>query len=1210
MPVRPPGSPDPMPIIDELAQLRGRVRLMIWIGGLARTVSVLFASLCLAGYLDWLMHFDDPGLRILTAGAIAAACGWILWRFLVAPLQESLSSALLASRLEQRYPALRGKLVSAIEFVEGGFAGSTGAPGLQQVVVADALQRLPEIELSHVVETREVRRMTLLGLIVCAVTLTVVLLQPQAAATAMTRLLLPFGHHPWPRTHQLHLVRPSLELVEHDPSDPLRVAQGEPVELYVQDLNGRLPDRVWLEVREPGQADVRREPLRKLTLRTAADQPVSVAAINLTVPPAGLEFRATGGDDNAMPFYTLDVVPPPVVDQLQVTVTPPPYSDRPAEQLPADVGNLQGLVGSTIRAVVRASKPLQSAALRWNDSPPAPLTLAEDGRQFTAEFVLSEPGLNHYWFALQDRQGFAGRDGVRYEARGVADLVPEVVIEDPPGDVQATANAELKLQVLARDDLALARVALQYQREGQAEPTEVPLVADAAGELLVRPEFGWKLSELNLEPGSRLQFRAVATDRYDLGEPHVGRSVPRHLIIVSMEQKQQEVVGRLSDLLDQLREAIQVQQRAETQLGTVQDQLDQAGELRPEDRDQLQRAELDQRQVSTRLGQPRDGVQARAAQLQEELQANQIEDPETNRRLKELELQLDQLGREQLPGIELELTRSRKAASAESLSDEQKRELATSLDNARRDQQDARESLKSLESMLSEWRDRRDVDAELSAVKTEQQDLKRLTAELAERTLARPLADLAPQDQADLKDLADRQRRMADRLDQFQRRLGQLAEKLQTSEPATAETFESLEQGLQDQATAARMREAASALSQNQLGRAGERQQQTLSELRDLEKLLNEQPPDDVELMLKKTGEVAEELERMQQQLTELRQELQQTLQANTPPQQMEQLRQELRETARQAERLERQLERLDLKRPEETAEQLRHQVQQTAERLESLQPSAVAEAMQRSMDLVEQARRELAAQRRQLAEQLARQQLETVATELQALRQRQQAAFDETVRLASEFAARGNWTRGQLRSLKDLAANQSRLQAETGRLAGQLSAAEVFALTLRAAAKLQQHAATALAEREVGRQTQSRQQLAIDRISQLLAVMAESQRSPAGPEPAGGGEPPAGDEGDQPQQAGPPGESLPQLAQLKLLRELQEACLERTAALDGLRGPDGKLPPERVAEREDLAGEQAELADLMVNLMTRLLQAAPARPEPPADPAGRKDLP
>lgn len=1200
-------SPDPTVILEELAYIRARVRLLIWIGGLARVVSVLFGSLCLAGFLDWLIHFDDPGLRVLVGGVIAAGCCWILWRFLIAPLQESLSGAILAARLEQRYPVLRGRLVSAVEFVQNGFSSAAGAPGLQQAVVADALSRLPEIELSQVVETREVRRMTLVGVVVCALTLIVVVLNPQAAETAMTRLLLPFATHPWPRTHQLVLVRPSLDLVEHDPHDPLRVAQGEPVELYVQDLNGRLPDRVWLEIREPQREDVRREPLRKITLRNSADQPVAVAAIALTVPTAGIEFRATGGDDDTMPFYGVEVVPPPVVKSLQVAVDPPAYSGRDPEQLPLDVGSFEGLVGSQVRAVVRVNKPLKSAVLHWNDSPPETLAMSADGREFVAEFVLREPGLNHYWFALQDRQGFANRDGLRYEARGIADLVPEVIIEDPPGDVQVTADAELPLQILAKDDLGLARVALSYQLEGADVSVEIPLVSDAAGQDQVRPEYQWKLGELSLQPGNRLQFRAIATDRCDLGEPHIGRSVPRQLTVVSTEKKQQEIVGRLSDLLDQLRGAIQVQQRAETQLGDVQQQLDNAGKLQPQGRDLLQRVELDQRQVSTKLGQPRDGVQARAARLQDELNANRIDDPETGRRLQELELRLDQLGREQLPGIEQDLTQSRKSASAESLSAEQKRELTAALDRARREQQDTLESLQSLESQLSEWRDRRDVDAELSAIKTDQQSLKRLTAELAERTLARPLADLSQQDQADLKDLTERQRRTADRLDQFQRRLEQLAEKLAPGEPKTAETFENLEQGLQEQATTGRMREAAAALSQNQLGRAGERQQQAIGDLQNLEKLLNDQPPDDIELMVKKTEEVAHDLEQMQQSLSELQQELSQTIKDNAPPEKLEQLREEMREVARQAERMERQLERLQLKRPKETAERLRRQVEKAAESLESLQPQEAMESVERSLDLVEQARREVAENRRQLAEQLAREQLETVASELESLQKRQQSAFDETVRLGMEFANRGNWTRGQLRSLKDLTENQSRLQSETEQLTEQLSAAEVFALTLRAAARLQRQAAGRLAERDVGERTQSQQQQALVRIQQLLKVLAESQKPPGDEEPAGGGESGAGD--DTPQQAGPPGESLPQLAQLKLLRTLQEACLERTASLDRRRGPDGTLPPDLNAERDDLAGEQAELAELMVDLLSHLTQAAPARSDQPTEPADGKGV-
>ena len=1197
---------DPIVITEELARVRSSVRLMIWTGGLARVVAVLLGSLCAAGFVDWLIHVDDPGLRLLTAISIAVACGTILWRFLIVPLWEPLSGPLLAAQIERGYPELRGRLVSAVEFLDGQYPRAAGSPALQDAVVQDALRRLPEVDVFRILETRDLRRMAVISAAVGLTTLSAVILQPQAAATAMTRLLFPLADHPWPRRHDLQLVDANLDPVDPPLDQPLQIAQGEPLELYVQDRNGRLPDRVWLEVRDPESEEIRREPLRAVALRDPKERSVSVAAIALTIPSGSVEFRAIGGDDSTMPFRRVDVVPLPVIELLEVQVSPPPYSGRPPEMLPADVGHLAALVGSTIRAKVRVSKPLHSAELRWNDHEPVPLVLSDDQREFTAEFVLSEPGPNHYWFVLQDQQGFRNSDGLRYEARGIPDLVPDVAMEEPPGDVQVTAAAELPLTITADDDIGLARVTLQHQRDGSSEIAEISLVEDAAGSTEQRVDYVWKLADLQLQPGDRLQFRAAATDRYDLGEPHVGRSTPRQLLVVSQEQKQQEIVGRMSDLLDVLRETIQVQERSQSQLETVQQQLDRQGALRAQDRDQLQRAELDQRQVAAQLTRPRDGARERAVRLQDELAANGLDDPETRRRLEELEAQLDLLSREDLPAIEQDLTQSRKVAAAEELTPPSVAELTATLENARRQQQETVQTLQNLESLLSEWRDRRDVDSELASLKSDQQDLKGLATELSGRTLAQPLSELPAEDQADLKDLAERQRRMADRLDQFQRRLSQMAEKLATTEPATAETFENLKSGLQEQATAGRMREAAAAIAQNRMGQAGDRQQQVLSDLQSLEQVLRDQPPDDVELMVKQTEKVAEALAELQQKQAEVREHLQQEAAAGVGKPSAE-LKEEQAALVKQAQQLERQLERLQLQRPAETAERLRKQLEEAAAAAQQGPASdAEAAAMEQAQDLTEQARREVAAEQRQLAERLAQQQLETIASELASLQKLQEAAATETRRLSDEHAARGNWTRGQLRTLKDLADNQARLQSATVKLTEQLSAAEVFALTLRAAARLQEQAAAKLSERDAGPRTQAIQQQVLLRFQQLLAVIADQDAKPKQEPAAAGAESPPED--SAPEKAGPPGENLPQLAQLRLLRLLQESCLDRTSQLEARRGNDGLWTEELKVERDELAAEQVELADLAANLIARLLEGSRPRTEP--SPAERgKDL-
>jgi hypothetical protein len=72
----------------------------------------------------------------------------------------------------------------------------------------------------------------------------------------------------------------------------------------------------------------------------------------------------------------------------------------------------------------------------------------------------------------------------------------------------------------------------------------------------------------------------------------------------------------------------------------------------------------------------------------------------------------------------------------------------------------------------------------------------------------------------------------------------------------------------------------------------------------------------------------------------------------------------------------------------------------------------------------------------------------------------------------------------------------------------------------------------------------------------------------------------------------GPPGDGIPQLAQLKMLKTLQENLIRRTAELDNIRQRNAKLTSEEQAELEALAGEQGQLADLARNLTQQFMEA------------------
>jgi hypothetical protein len=186
---------------------------------------------------------------------------------------------------------------------------------------------------------------------------------------------------------------------------------------------------------------------------------------------------------------------------------------------------------------------------------------------------------------------------------------------------------------------------------------------------------------------------------------------------------------------------------------------------------------------------------------------------------------------------------------------------------------------------------------------------------------------------------------------------------------------------------------------------------------------------------------------------------------------------------------------------------------------------------------------------------------------------------LDETLRLKKLQDDEGRLTRAQLITLSDLAEVERGLKDETDRLAQTVEAAEVFALALRGAARHIDRAAVRLAAKQLDDATLAAERAALARFQALVAAL-ESDRKNNDEAPENAQQQPAPNE-----QGGPQTDGIPHLAQLRMLKSLQEELIARTAALDALRRDGGELSEDEQAELKSLAGEQQQLSDLARNL-------------------------
>jgi hypothetical protein len=168
-------------------------------------------------------------------------------------------------------------------------------------------------------------------------------------------------------------------------------------------------------------------------------------------------------------------------------------------------------------------------------------------------------------------------------------------------------------------------------------------------------------------------------------------------------------------------------------------------------------------------------------------------------------------------------------------------------------------------------------------------------------------------------------------------------------------------------------------------------------------------------------------------------------------------------------------------------------------------------------------------------------------------------------------------WTRAQLSSLGTLAREQRTVETEAASLAEKLAAAPVFALALRGALREMDRAARGLDRQDTGSGTQQAEHGALVRLQHMQeALKRDATPARDGQQPQ---DPPAQE--NQP----PPADATGRLAELKLLKLMQQEVNRRTGELEEVRLRAGTLAEDQLAAVRQLAEEQGRLAALIGDL-------------------------
>jgi hypothetical protein len=729
----------------------------------------------------------------------------------------------------------------------------------------------------------------------------------------------------------------------------------------------------------------------------------------------------------------------------------------------------------------------------------------------------------------------------------------------------------------------------QPQPEGQA--------ADASGGDRQLVEYRWELEPLQLTPGTSVEFFAEASDYL----PQTGRGDVRRLSVVTPRELLDRLAARQNLLATELLRALTMQQAGREQTEGLLIRLQEMKRFEQSDLDRLRAAELNQRQVNNLLTSTGEGVPMHVLAIFADLENNRLDTPDLVRRMQDILAELDRAGREHLPVIGRELTSAIKTAEV-SLTDSPlpKGEgtyletAAGSLDTVAKQQDQVVAALEKLLSQLRQAEGYQQFHRDLSLLLRDQEETARRTGDVGQRTLTKSLADLLPQDTADLRILAARQLEHARTLDRILQAMQQAADDLRRDDPVAADTVADALEEARRLAIGGSMRSAGENVRQNQIGQASGTQKEIIRQIQEVLDILANRRNQELDRLVKKLREAAVDIDDLAKAQAELQRAMEKN--AQNPPDenaknQWRRLAEEQARLQKETEKLTRRLERLTAERAAASAKQAAGEMGaagQSATAGNGAGASQGAGAAKKSLD---EAARQLDERKRQAELDLAVEQLSRMEDAVKQLHAGQQKAVAETDRLEMLRQKEGDLKRSRLATLRDIARMQRALQEDALKLAEKLTAASAFNLTLTGAAADMGRAADSLDNRSTGVETSAAQQNALRRLNLLLeALKPEPPPEKKDDDNAGGG---AGGKKGAPQ----PGDGIKKLAELKLMKLLQQEIQLRTVELQQAVG-EGEPNEDQRRQFAQLAEEQGRLAELMLKMIQPVENAPEENPE------------
>ena len=619
-------------LISRLTSLRGyHTRYQVTLG-LLLILGVVMAGLLLASLVSsvWAL---PAFLRVALLGLFSLLLSATVAYFVLRPLLYRLSLEKLALKVEERFPLLSDRLISALQ-LQKQFVSNPEGYSLEMIdaVVYQADQLSENLDFKSVVDKRNLRKYGRTTGILAVILAAFGLIFPGNFKFALYAFSNPLTELESPAKFKFELLPGNNEVVKY--SD---VEVGVKISPTAEFQNYELPGRIKLFYKFEN-SDWESVTLKKIDLTKLAIPEKKDFDYSHTFKEVKRNFQFYAwAEGEKSETYRITVVDKPRVVDLKVTLNFPSYTGLKTQLLNDNEGNIKALAGTKAKIQVRANKVLEAASLVFSDGNRSALNI--NGKVASSEIKIAKDLTYH--IEVIDENDNSNPDPIEYEISLIPDEYPTVEVTYPGEDRDLDQTMKMPLRIAVRDDFGASSLKLKYKINsgGQEWPEEEIAISFPKANSEFTADCDWSLAKFPIVPGDYVSYYAEVWDNDAVSGPKSAKSRTYNLRLPTLEEIIAEVEHEQSGQISQLQEVFWGTEKLKQKLENLSLGLDNQKNQSWEKSKEFESALEQQNQIFQKV----DEIKSQLEETLDKMTRNQLVRQEVAQKMQEIKNLMEQV---------------------------------------------------------------------------------------------------------------------------------------------------------------------------------------------------------------------------------------------------------------------------------------------------------------------------------------------------------------------------------------------------------------------------------------------------------------------------------------------------------------------------------------------------------------------------------------